>query len=105
MKAWLRFKQSCDRDREAVRSFVRFAAIAFVVVIMIVAIGEATRTHDVSRDVTPAAAPSDPLAADLARCRDITAEQMASDDNTCRRAWAENSRRFLAPSTKPAEAR
>jgi conjugative transfer region protein TrbK len=44
------------------------------------------------------------MAADLARCRDVTAEQLAADD-TCRRVWAENRRRFFAPNNKPAEAR
>lgn len=104
MKAWLRFKQNLDQQREAVTSFVRFTAIAFVVVIMIIAVGEATRTDDASRNVAPATLGNDPLAFDLARCRDITAEQMSSVD-TCRRVWAENRKRFFAPSNKPAEVR
>lgn len=105
MKAWRRFKESLDQDREAVRSFVRFAAIAFVVVIMIIAVGEASRRNrDVARNDLSAPIKSDPRAAALARCRDITAEQMASDD-TCRRVWAENRKRFFAPNNKPAEAR
>lgn len=98
MKAWLRFKENLDQHREAVTSFVRFAAIAFVVVIMIIAIGEATRTDDASSDVAPAATNNDPLAADLARCRDVTAEQLVADE-TCRRVWAENRRRFFAQQT------
>ncbi len=104
MKAWLRLRSgSQDEHQAAVVSLVRFAAIAFVVAVVIIAIGEASRTDDASRDVAPAAMKNDPLAADLARCRDVTAEQIASDD-TCRRVWAENRRRFFAPN-KPSEAR
>lgn len=104
MKAW-----PCDngegRDghEAAVRSFLRFTVIAVVVAAVIVAIGEASRPDDASRDVAPAATKSDALATDLARCRDITAEQLAADDS-CRRVWAENRRRFLAPA-KSGEAR
>ncbi len=105
MKAWLRFKgESRDENQEAVRSFVRFTAIAVVIAATVIAIGEATRTDDASRDVAPGATTSDPLAADLARCRDVTAERLAADD-TCRRVWAENRRRFFAPNNKPAETR
>ena len=105
MKAWWLFKnESRDQHQEAVKSLVRFAVIAFVVAVVIVAIGEASRTDDASRMVAPAPTTSDPIAADLARCRDVTAEQMASDD-TCRRVWAENRRRFFAPNNKPGEAR
>jgi len=105
MKAWWLFKnESRDRHQEAVKSLVRFAAIAFVAAVVITAIGEASRTDDANRDVAPAAMTHDPLAADLSRCRDVTAEKMASDD-TCRRVWAENRRRFFAPSNKPGEAR
>jgi conjugative transfer region protein TrbK len=84
-------------------SFLRFAVIACIVAIAIIAVGEALRT-DVTDSVTAPAPPaSDPLAGDLARCRDITAEQLAAD-NTCRRVWVENRRRFFAPA-KPTEAR
>ena len=104
MKAWLRFKgESRHENQEAVRSFVRFTAIAVVIAATIIAIGEATRTDDASRGVAPAATKSDPLAADLARCRDVTIDQLAVDD-TCRRVWAENRRRFFAPQ-KPGEVR
>ena len=102
-KAWLWFKSE-GRNQEAVTSFVRFTAIAVAVAATIIAIGEVSRTDDASHDVAPPAMKSDPLAADLARCRDVTAEQLAADD-TCRRVWAENRRRFFAPNNKPAEAR
>ena len=105
MKAWLRLRSESQDERHAtVVSLVRFAVIAFVVAVVIVAIGEASRTDDASRNPPPPPTTSDPIAADLARCRDVTAEQMASDD-TCRRVWAENRRRFFAPNNKPGEAR
>lgn len=105
MKAWLRDNGEDGNGRDAaVRSFLRFTAIAVVVAAIIIAIGEASRTDDASHDVVPPIAKSDPMATDLARCRDVTAEQLAADD-TCRRVWAENRRRFFAPNNKPAEAR
>jgi conjugative transfer region protein TrbK len=105
MKAWLRDNGEGGNGRDAaVRSFLRFTAIAVVVAATIIAIGEASRTDDASRTVAPSATARDPFAADLARCRDVTAEQLAADD-TCRRVWAENRRRFFAPNNKPAEAR
>ena len=106
MKAWLRDNgEGRDGRDAAVRSFLRFAAITAVVVAIIIAIGEASRIDDASRrDAATAVTKSDPLAADLARCREITAEQLAADD-TCRRVWAENRRRFFAPNSNPAEAR
>jgi conjugative transfer region protein TrbK len=105
MKTWLRDNgEGRDGRDAAVRSFLRFTVIAVVVAAIIIAIGEASRTDDASRDVAPAATKGDPLAADITRCRDVTAEQLAADDN-CRRVWAENRRRFFAPNNKPAEAR
>lgn len=104
MKGWLRENgEGREGHAAAVRSFLRFTAIAVVVAVTIIAIGEASRTDDASRDVASAATRSDPLAADLARCRGVTAEQLATDDS-CRRVWAENRRRFFAPQ-KPGEAR
>lgn len=38
-----------------------------------------------------------PLGADLARCRRLGLEE-AAGDIACRRAWAENRRRFFGPS-------
>jgi conjugative transfer region protein TrbK len=104
MKAWLRDSgEGGNGHAAAVRSFLRFTAITVVVAAIIIAIGEASRTDDASRDVVPAAMKNDPLAADLARCRDVTAEQLAADDS-CRRVWAENRRRFFAPTNKTGEA-
>jgi conjugative transfer region protein TrbK len=79
---------------------LRFAIITCIAALAIITIGEALRTDDRDRFTPPAAKTGDPLAADLARCRDITAERLAADD-TCRRIWAENRRRFFAP-TAPA---
>lgn len=105
MKAWLRDNGEGGNGRDAaVRSFLRFTAITVAVAAIIIAIGEASRTDDASHDVVPPATKSDPIAADLARCRDVTAEQLASDD-TCRRVWAENRRRFFAPNNKAGETR
>ena len=40
----------------------------------------------------------DPLRAELERCRTITPEALAAD-TACQAAWAENRRRFFAPSS------
>lgn len=104
MKARSRNDEGQDGRDAAVRSFLRFTAIAVVVAAIIIAVGEASRTDDdASRDVAPAAMKNDPLAADLARCHGVTAEQLAADDS-CRRVWAENRRRFFAPTNKTSEA-
>jgi conjugative transfer region protein TrbK len=79
---------------------LRFAIIACAAAIAIIAVGEALRSDVTDRAKVPVTNTNDPLAADLARCRDVTAEQLAADD-TCRRVWAENRRRFFAP-TAPA---
>jgi conjugative transfer region protein TrbK len=97
MNGWWRLKNEKPGAHQAsITSFVRFAAIAIVVVIVIVAVDEASRTDDASQPVAPATTKRDPLAVELLRCRTITAEQLAADDS-CRRAWAENRRRFFAP--------
>lgn len=85
-----------DRRQVAVTALVRLAAIAIVAVIVIIAIGEARRTDVTDLPIMPAPIERDPLAAELLRCRTITAEQLAADDS-CRRAWAESRRRFFAP--------
>jgi conjugative transfer region protein TrbK len=104
MKAWPWLQNgSRSEHQQAMSSFLRFAIIACLAAIGIIAVGEALRTEVVDRATAPVPAVNDPLAADLARCRDITAQQLAADD-TCRRVWAENRRRFLAPA-KSGEAR
>jgi conjugative transfer region protein TrbK len=104
IKAWLHENgEGRNGHAAAVRSLLRFTAIAVAAAAIIIAIGKARRTDDAIRTVAPSATTSDPLAADLARCRDVTDDQLAADD-TCRRIWAENRRRFFAPNNKPAEA-
>ena len=49
--------------------------------------------------LVPAAAPTDPLVAEMRRCQAIGAE--AASDRACIRAWAENRRRFLSPGARP----
>ncbi len=103
IKARLPFKHEGKRDDgRSVGSLLRFAAIAVIVAIAVIAIGEASRSRDVSRSVAPATAQSDPLAAELVRCRKVTPEHLAIDD-ICRRIWAENRRRFFAPTAPVAQ--
>jgi conjugative transfer region protein TrbK len=62
--------------------------------------GKALR-EDMGTTVMPAA--DDPLRAELARCRALTPEDLATDTD-CRAAWAENRRRFFAaPADVPGE--
>lgn len=97
MNSWWRLRnERRDVHQTSITSFVRFAAIAIVVVIVIIAVGEASRTDDANRPVAPATTERDPLANELLRCSTITADELAADDS-CRRAWAENRRRFFAP--------
>jgi conjugative transfer region protein TrbK len=82
------------------RVFVRLGTLAFVAAALVVAAMQARRSEiDVARPIAIAA---DPLAAELIRCRAITPEQLAIDD-TCRRVWAENRRRFFTPSPSRAD--
>jgi conjugative transfer region protein TrbK len=78
------------------QSLLRFAAIMAVLATAIVAVGEALRPHDPDVTTTSPMPGKDPLADVLARCQDVTVEQLAAND-TCRRIWAENRRRFFAP--------
>lgn len=97
IKTWLPFKNEGKGDGEdGVGSLLRFAAVAVVVAVAVIAIGEASRSRNAGRAVAPATATHDPLAAELARCRGVTPEQLAIDDS-CRRVWAENRRRFFQP--------
>ena len=99
MRAWLRFKRLVSQERPAgLDMLLRIGALAFVVVVLAVAMIQSRDANDV-RDATPTTATAaDPLSADLMRCRAVTPEQLAIDD-TCRRVWAENRRRFFAPSS------
>ena len=100
MRLWIN-RDTRHEHGGTMRAVLRFAIITCIAALAIIAIGEALRTDD--RDyLTPLTAKSeDPFAADLARCRTITAEQLVADD-TCRRVWRENRRRFFAPTTPAA---
>lgn len=85
---------------------VRFGALAFAVLAIVLAAVQLDRetgrdgsaVHDVA--VAPDEDLIDPLAAELARCRTLTAPEQV--DEACRRAWAERRARFFG---QPAEAR
>src|SRR3546814_12517089 len=48
----------------------------------------------------PVPTPNDPLRTELFRCQALG--EAGPRDPACRRAWAENRRRFLAPGSRPA---
>ena len=77
---------------------LRVGALAFVVAVLAVAMVQSRNANDVRDAVPTTATAADPLSADLMRCRTVTPEQLAVDD-TCRRVWAENRRRFFTPSS------
>lgn len=85
---------------------VRFGALAFAVLAIVLAAvqldRETARDGSAVRVVTVAPEESvvDPLAAELARCRTLTAPEQV--DEACRRAWAERRARFFG---QPTEAR
>jgi conjugative transfer region protein TrbK len=71
-----------------------------VLIMAAMELGKALR-EDVGTTVMPAA--DDPLRAELARCRDLTPDDLATD-TACQAAWAENRRRFFgAPPETPEE--
>lgn len=97
MKIWRPRSQEARGDHIVTVSWlVRFVTIAAVVAIAIIAIREASRTDETAHTIAPTTTARDPLAAQLARCREITAEQLAVDAS-CRRVWAENRKRFFMP--------
>lgn len=77
-------------------ALVRMTALALALMAVAVALVQ-LRDGSTPTAVEPRPAIVDPLASELARCRTITPEQLAADD-TCRRVWAENRRRFFEPS-------
>lgn len=77
-------------------SAIRIAAIIAVLLILAIAVIQSRYIEEADEGALTATKTFDPLAAELARCRIVTAEQLASDD-TCRRVWAENRRRFFTP--------
>jgi conjugative transfer region protein TrbK len=100
MPAWLR-SLSVERAVALARplasgALVRAAALALALAAIAIAIVQFRHDED-AHEVESRPVAADPLAADLARCRTVTPEQLAADD-TCRRVWAENRRRFFRPS-------
>ena len=72
-----------------------------VAVIALIAAALATAVQFDRESATERSADSpptdDPLRAELERCRTITPEDLATD-TACQAVWAENRRRFFAPS-------
>ena len=99
-----RVRPEADPDGRGVRSCA-VAALAFVAAAL-VAVGEAQpRRAEIDADAVPAwRLQTDPLAADLSPLPRHHCRSSSRSNDTCRRVWAENRRRFFAPH-KPAEAR
>ncbi len=99
MRARLRlWRESPHKRHDVVGLLLRAATLALVAAAIALAVNQSRRDDDETADVPSVAVLVDPLAAELARCRTITPEQNAADDS-CRHAWAENRRRFFAPSS------
>lgn len=99
MKAWLRSGRLVRLEHPVSSGvLLRGAALAFVVAVLAVAMLQSNNANSIRAAVPTTMTSADPLSADLMRCRTVTTEQLAVDD-TCRRAWAENRRRFFAPSS------
>lgn len=99
MKAWLRSGRLVRLEHPVSSGvLLRGAALAFVVAVLAVAMFQSHNANNVGATIPTTTTSADPLLTDLMRCRTVTPEQLAVDD-TCRRAWAENRRRFFAPSS------
>ena len=98
MRARLRLRRGSPHEHHDVAGLLlRAAAMVLVTAAIALAVNQSWH-DDKTADVPSVAVLVDPLAIELARCRTITPEQNAADD-TCHRAWAENRRRFFAPSS------
>jgi len=85
---------------DRVLTLIAFAMGGLVLLMAAIELGKAVR-EEVDAPVMPAA--DDPLRAELARCRDLTPDNLATD-TACQAAWAENRRRFFsAPADAPEE--
>ncbi|MBN9566998.1 MAG: putative entry exclusion protein TrbK-alt [Alphaproteobacteria bacterium] len=86
------------------KMLARLGAVAFVAVAVTATAIEMTRKEE-APETWPsgrtAEAPADPLRDALIRCQALGEE--GPRDPECRRAWAENRHRFLAPGARPAE--
>ncbi|MBX3543307.1 putative entry exclusion protein TrbK-alt [Chelatococcus sp.] len=84
--------------------FARIGAVVFVAVAVTATAIEMTRQEEVPErwpSGRAIEAPTDPLRDALIRCQALGEEGPRDPD--CRRAWAENRHRFLAPGARPAE--
>lgn len=100
MRARIGLQREIFRERRDVAGLLlRGAVMVFVVAAIALAVEDWRRDDGEGLTVLRTAGFVDPLAIELARCRTITAEQNSADD-TCRHAWAENRRRFFAPTSR-----
>ncbi|MBI1340806.1 putative entry exclusion protein TrbK-alt [bacterium] len=77
---------------------IAFAMGGLVLLMTAMELGKAVR-EDMGATVMPST--DDPLRVELARCRDLTPDDL-STDTACQAAWAENRRRFFgAPPETP----
>ncbi|MCO5062794.1 MAG: putative entry exclusion protein TrbK-alt [Rhizobiaceae bacterium] len=86
------------------KMLARLAAVAFVAIAVTATAIEMSRKEEPAEPWAsrpPASPQSDPLRDELLRCQALG--EAGPRDPSCRRAWAENRRRFLAPGSRPAE--
>ena len=84
------------------KTLARIGAIIFVAVAITATAIEATRKDQPVESWAsgpPPVSHADPLRAELLRCQELGEE--GPRDPSCRRAWAENRNRFLAPGARP----
>lgn len=85
---------------DRVLKLIAFAMGGLVLLMAAMELGKAV-PDKTGTSVMPVA--DDPLRAELARCRDLTPDDLPTD-TACRAAWAENRRRFFrAPADAPEE--
>jgi conjugative transfer region protein TrbK len=86
------------------KMLARLGAVVFVALAVTATAIEMTRKEE-APETWPSGrateAPADPLRDALIRCQALGEE--GPRDPECRRAWAENRQRFLAPGARPAE--
>ena len=80
--------------RSSPDQIIRLVAIALGGLAALFAAVELANTVTSETPARPSAS-DDPLQAELSRCRTMTPEELETD-TTCRAAWAEQRRRFLA---------
>jgi conjugative transfer region protein TrbK len=78
----------------------RGAAIGFVVIVVATGILWSRRVEDAATIAPLERGEADALVLELARCRTVTSDQIAALED-CRRAWAENRRKFFTTSKTP----